>query len=81
MKRLLIVFLLMISTVGTALANQYILIPMDLTQRNHLRAYGVAFHTLQAGDKVNWLGRYPKSAHGCPFAGSGVRDHRRGRSC
>ncbi len=58
MKRLLVVFLLMISTVGTALANQYILIPMDLTQRNHLRAYGVAFHTLQAGDKVNWLLNY-----------------------
>jgi len=31
---------------------------MDLAQRNHLRAYGVAFHTLQAGEKVNWLLNY-----------------------
>ena len=31
---------------------------MDLTQANHLRAYGVAFHSLQAEEKVNWLLNY-----------------------
>jgi hypothetical protein len=41
-----------------ALAQQYLLVPMDLTQSNHLRAYGHAFHTLQAGGKVNWLLNY-----------------------
>ena len=41
-----------------ALAKQYLLVPMDLTQRNHLRAYGHAFHTLQVGEKVNWLLNY-----------------------
>ena len=30
----------------------YLLVPMDLAQKNHLRAYGHAFHTLQAGGKV-----------------------------
>ncbi len=58
MRRLLVVLLLLICGAGQSLAGQYLLIPMDLTQRNHLRAYGVAFHTLQAGDKVNWLLNY-----------------------
>ena len=58
MRRLLVLLLLLICGAGQSLAGQYLLIPMDLTQRNHLRAYGVAFHTLQAGDKVNWLLNY-----------------------
>jgi len=41
-----------------ARAAQYLLVPMDLTQKNHLKAYGHAFHTLQAGSKVNWLLNY-----------------------
>jgi hypothetical protein len=43
---------------AAARAEQYLLVPMDLTQTNHLRAYGQAFHTLQAGEKVNWLLNY-----------------------
>jgi hypothetical protein len=31
------------------------LVPMDLSQTNHLRAYGLAFHALQAGHTVQWL--------------------------
>jgi len=58
MKRYLAVTVFLLFGVGQSLAAQYLLIPMDLTQRNHLRAYGVAFHTLQAGDKVNWLLNY-----------------------
>lgn len=58
MRHLLVGLFLLIGSVGQSLAGQYLLIPMDLTQRNHLRAYGVAFHTLQAGDKVNWLLNY-----------------------
>ncbi len=41
-----------------ARAAGYLLVPMDLTQKNHLKAYGLAFHTLQAGAKVNWLLNY-----------------------
>jgi hypothetical protein len=37
---------------------QYLLVPMDLSQTNHLRAYGHAYHTLQAGEKVSWLLNY-----------------------
>ncbi len=43
---------------GSAWAESFLLIPMDLAQKNHLRAYGVAFHTLQANEKVNWLLNY-----------------------
>ncbi len=39
-------------------AAEYLLVPMDLGQTNHLRAYGHAFHALQAGEKVNWLLNY-----------------------
>lgn len=35
-----------------------ILVPMDLTQTNHLKAYGLAFHALQRGQVVNWVLNY-----------------------
>jgi len=39
-------------------ARGYLLVPMDADQTNHLRAYGHAYHTLQAGEKVSWLLNY-----------------------
>jgi hypothetical protein len=35
-----------------------ILIPMDMTQADHLKAYGVAYHVLQQGQNVEWLLNY-----------------------
>jgi hypothetical protein len=35
-----------------------ILIPMDLRQTNHLKAYGVAYHILQRGEQIEWLLNY-----------------------
>lgn len=35
-----------------------ILIPMDDTQRNHLKAYGIAYYVLQRGAEVDWLLNY-----------------------
>jgi len=35
-----------------------ILVPMDLTQIDHLKAYGVAFHALGMGVNVEWLLNY-----------------------
>jgi hypothetical protein len=34
------------------------LVPMDLSQTNHLKAYGVAYHALQHGYSVRWLLNY-----------------------
>jgi len=35
-----------------------LLIPMDLSQADHLRAYGIAYYALQKGIKVEWLLNY-----------------------
>ncbi len=58
--RLALAFLLLwtVAAAAAARAADYLLVPMDLTQKNHLRAYGHAFHTLQAGAKVTWLLNY-----------------------
>ncbi len=34
------------------------LVPMDLSQSNHLKAYGLAWHVLAAGGDVRWLLNY-----------------------
>lgn len=36
----------------------YILIPMDQSQKNHLKAYGIAFWVLQQDVEVSWLLNY-----------------------
>jgi hypothetical protein len=35
-----------------------LLIPMDLTQTDHLRAYGVTYHALESGETAEWLLNY-----------------------
>lgn len=39
-------------------AQNKILIPMDLRQTDHLKAYGVTFHALENGLKADWLLNY-----------------------
>ncbi|MDZ7333297.1 MAG: asparagine synthetase B [candidate division KSB1 bacterium] len=43
---------------STPAFSQKILIPMDLKQTDHLKAYGVAYWTLQKGINVEWLLNY-----------------------
>ncbi len=40
------------------LKAEKILIPMDLTQTNHLKAYGIAFWSIKNGQAVDWLLNY-----------------------
>lgn len=35
-----------------------LLIPMDLSQTDHLKAYGIAYHALERGEQVEWLLNY-----------------------
>jgi hypothetical protein len=42
----------------TPLAAQHLLIPMDDSQTNHLKAYGLTFFALKAGDKAEWFLNY-----------------------
>jgi len=37
---------------------QYMLVPMDLSQSNHLKAYGLAYRMLMQGQQVEWLLNY-----------------------
>lgn len=56
MKKVLI-FLLMLFSAGNVSA-QKLLIPMDLDQTDHLKAYGIAFWSLQKGVEMDWLLNY-----------------------
>lgn len=54
---------LLVSLLATALAtapaqSQYLLVPMDDAQTNHLKAYGLTYWTLQQGLTAEWLLNY-----------------------
>lgn len=55
MKKLLLIFLLFISMFGR---STQILIPMDVTQTNHLKAYGLAYWALERDVVIEWLLNY-----------------------
>uniref|UniRef100_A0A7V3RI69 Asparagine synthetase B n=1 Tax=candidate division WOR-3 bacterium TaxID=2052148 RepID=A0A7V3RI69_UNCW3 len=48
---------LVLISITTGFADK-ILIPMDLSQIDHLKAYGIAYHALQYGINVEWLLNY-----------------------
>ncbi len=50
------IFILLIAT--TLFAQSRILIPMDLTQKDHLKAYGITFNALKKGIIADWLLNY-----------------------
>ncbi len=56
MKKKLFIFILLIA-VNISFA-QYIFIPMDLTQTDHLKAYGIAYWVLKKDINVEWLLNY-----------------------
>ncbi|MFC1733999.1 asparagine synthetase B [candidate division KSB1 bacterium] len=62
-KALLLVLILFTLKVNAA----YILIPMDEVQKNHLKAYGIAYWTLQHEIEVSWLLNYRGGSFMCPF--------------
>ncbi|MFC1746715.1 asparagine synthetase B [Candidatus Neomarinimicrobiota bacterium] len=51
-------YLILIAIWTTPISAQKILIPMDTAQRDHLKAYGVVFWTLQREVDVDWLLNY-----------------------
>ena len=55
MKRLILLSLLLFNLESF---SSYILIPMDETQTNHLKSYGIAFLTLEQDVTVDWLLNY-----------------------
>ncbi|MBX2899250.1 MAG: asparagine synthetase B [Cyclobacteriaceae bacterium] len=64
MKRWWVIGLVMILNAGY---SNSILIPMDGNQRDHLKAYGLAYFTLKAGEPVDWLLNYRGGSFLIPF--------------
>jgi hypothetical protein len=53
-----LIFTLLFSIVSfTALANK-ILVPMDETQANHMKAYGIAYWVLNQDESIDWMLNY-----------------------
>ena len=52
------VAILVLSNVSTPSARADFLVPMDLSQTNHLKAYGLAYYILARGEDVKWLLNY-----------------------
>ncbi|MCB1046893.1 MAG: asparagine synthetase B [Calditrichaeota bacterium] len=61
LRRLLLLICLLL---GTSVQAK-VLIPMDSSQRDHLKAYGVAYWTLSQGVNVEWLLNYRGGAFLC----------------
>ena len=65
MKRYILTLILFVS-IGNLFAA-YILIPMDETQKNHLKAYGIAYWVLQKEVEVDWLLNYRGGSFMCEY--------------
>jgi len=61
--KLLVILLLM----QQLLSASYILIPMDENQKNHLKAYGIAYWTLQNDIEISWLLNYRGGSFIAPY--------------
>jgi hypothetical protein len=56
--KILIAAILIMALIAPAAPASKILIPMDMSQTDHLKAYGVAYWCLKYGTKVEWLLNY-----------------------
>ncbi|MCF6240324.1 MAG: asparagine synthetase B [Bacteroidales bacterium] len=63
--RVILVFIFLI--VQQVLTASYLLIPMDETQKNHLKAYGIAYWTLQNNIEISWLLNYRGGSFIAPY--------------
>ena len=66
LKKILVVFLVSFSALYSS-ASQLI-IPMDLSQPNHLKAYGIAYWVLKQNVTIDWLLNYRGGSFAFPYA-------------
>jgi len=62
MKRIILFAVILLT--GLKLSASYLLIPMDLEQKNHLKAYGIAYWALTQGVEIDWLLNYRGGSFG-----------------
>ena len=65
MKRILFTLIIFLTIVSAHAAN--LLIQMDDTQKNHLKAYGIAYWVLERDVEVSWLLNYRGGSFMCQF--------------
>lgn len=65
-QQLLFIFLLLFGLIGR-LQAAHILIPMDATQSNHLKAYGIAYWVLEKDIEISWLLNYRGGSYLIPY--------------
>jgi len=65
----LVIFLLLSLSITYSFAT-YLFIPMDMTQRNHLKAYGIAFFAIKKDIDVSWLLNYRGGSFMHPYSAS-----------
>lgn len=58
---------LMVLLMANNLLGAYLLIPMDESQKNHLKAYGIAYWILQKDVEVSWLLNYRGGSYLCAY--------------
>jgi hypothetical protein len=61
------IFMMLFTTIAHA---SYLLIPMDLTQRQHLKAYGITYYVLENEIEAYWLLNYRGGSFAFPYAPS-----------
>jgi hypothetical protein len=66
MKKLL--YILIFILVSNSVYSSSLLLPMDNSQKNHLKAYGISFWTLERGVEVKWLLNYKGGSFLIPYA-------------
>jgi hypothetical protein len=71
-----ILSMLVIAIQGIAFGQAKLLIPMDLKQTDHLKAYGVAFWVLQHNGTVDWLLNYRGGSFLLDFSDVAARECR-----
>src|SRR5580765_3544966 len=58
MKRIWISLFLLLTLSASSFAQSKLLIPMDLEQADHLKAYGITYWALTKGINIDWLLNY-----------------------
>lgn len=65
MKKLIVLILIVL--LGFSAEAAYILIPMNQTQKNHLKSYGIAYWVLKNNLEVSWLLNYEGGSFMCKY--------------
>ncbi len=73
MKNILFAFFILFATSAQA---RHLIIPMDASQTNHLKAYGIVYNHIAKGGEAQWLLNYKGGSFMMPYSDEGLRNTR-----